>query len=368
LAAVGQTLWTALLVGGLAAVCIRQTAPAHGDDFVQDYVSAKALLAGEPSYQDGDALRAQYGFGPAGQPVPHNPHPPLAVVLAVPFAPFPFPTAFLAYQVVQVLCLATAWTLACRAFARGGWLAASLGGLVGMWSPVWQGLDWGQPVGFVALTTVALWLAARGEPRPGIAGGLLALACCLRPFYAIVLAVAVRWPLRRWLIEGLVAVAVAAALFAVVRLSPVSWVRTGSAVGETFADQCGSIPGVLRLTGLAGLWCYALGFAGVAVARWRGAGIDPCVAAALVLGLLTYPLAWFHYDAALVPVLVWVVATAHARGRTPALFLTALYVALRMLPNMVGNELAQQWAQVTARGALFVAIVLAARPARATPA
>ena len=114
--------------------------------------------------------------------MPHNPHPPLAVVLAVPFAPVAFPTAFLAYQVAQVLCLAVTWTIACRTFARGGWLAASLGGLVGLWSPVWQGLDWGQPVGFVALATVSLWLAARGDPRSGVAGGLLALACCLRPF------------------------------------------------------------------------------------------------------------------------------------------------------------------------------------------
>jgi hypothetical protein len=100
---------------------------------------------------------------------------------------------------------------------------------------------------------------------------------------------------------------------------------------------------------------------GIAVARWRGAPTDPSLAAAFVLGLLTYPLAWFHYDVALIPVLVWVVTMAHARGHSRALFLTALYVALRMVPNMAGNELAQQWLQVAARAFLLMAVVIVAR-------
>src|SRR5262245_14303444 len=109
LPAVGQVLWTALLLGAVAAVCIRQSAPAHGDDFVQDYVSARAFLAGEPPYQDAAGLRERFGFLPHGQPLPLNPHPPLAILLVVPFAVFPFATAFLAHQVVQVVCLSLAW-------------------------------------------------------------------------------------------------------------------------------------------------------------------------------------------------------------------------------------------------------------------
>jgi len=361
LPAVGQVLWTAALLGAVAAFCIRQSAPANGDDFVQDYVSARAFLAGEPPYQDAAGLRERFGFPPHGQPLALNPHPPLAVLLVVPFAAFPFSTALLAYQVVQVVCLAWAWNGACRTFARGGWLAATFGGLVGAWSPVWQGLDWGQPVGFVALATLLLWRAARGSPPAGIAGVTLALACCLRPFYAIVLASAVRWPLRRWFLEGIAAVAIAALIFAVARLSPLEWVKNGSAVGEQFATQCGSIPGVLGLTGLKGLICYGLAAIGVAVACWRSAPADTTLAAAFVLGLLTYPLAWFHYDVALIPVLVWVVATAHALGQSRALFLTALYVALRMVPNMAGNESAQQWLQVAARACLFAAVLFVAR-------
>src|SRR5262245_55199976 len=159
LPAVGQVLWTALLLGAVAAVCIRQSAPAHGDDFVQDYVSARAFLAGEPPYHDAAGLRERFRFLPHRPPLPLHPHPPLALPLAVPFAVSPVATALLAHQVRQVVCLSLTWNGACRTFARGGWVAATLGGAIGAWSPVWQGLDWGQPVGFVALTTLLLWRA-----------------------------------------------------------------------------------------------------------------------------------------------------------------------------------------------------------------
>jgi hypothetical protein len=368
LPAVGQVLWTAVLLGAAATVCIRQSVSANGDDLVQDYVSARVFLAGEPPYQDAPGLRTRYGFPPFGQPLPLNPHPPFAVLLVVPFASVAFSTALLAYQIVQVLCLAWAWNGACRTFARGGWLAATLGGPFGAWSPVWQGLDWGQPVGFVALATLLLWRVGRGSHGYGLAGVTLALACGLRPFYAIVLATAVRWPFRRWVVEGVAAIAVAALIFAITRLSPLVWLKNGSAVGDQYATQCGSIPGILGLTGLKGLVCYGLAAMVVAVARWRGAPTDPSLAAAFVLGLLTYPLAWFQYDVALISVLVWVVARAHARGQSRALFLTAIYVALRMVPNMAGNELAQQWLQVAARTLLLAAVIIVAREPETVPA
>jgi hypothetical protein len=112
------------------------------------------------------------------------------------------------------------------------------------------------------------------------------------------------------------------------------------------------------------MWFYAATVAGVAVARRVGAGVDACVAAGLVFGLLTYPLAWFHYDAALIPVLVWMVTTAHARGRTPAVIAAALFVALRAVPNMQGDQRLQQWFQVAARALLGAGVLMAAWPGR----
>jgi hypothetical protein len=357
-------LWTSILIGGLATVCVGKSA-AHGDDLVQDYVSARAGIAGEPPYQDAAELRERFGFPPAGQPVSRNPHPPVSILLVAGVAWLPFPTALLVYQVVQVLALGVTWKGACRMFARGGWGAATLGGALGLWAPVWQGLDWGQPIGIVAATSLLLWQLARANPRPGFSGAALGFACSLRPFNAIVVATAVRWPVRRLLFEALAAIAVVAVLFAIVRLSPLKWLRAGEMVGETFADQCGSIPGLLGLMGLLGMACYAIAFAGVATARWRGVEIDTCFAAALVFGMLAYPLAWFHYDVALIPVLVWVVARAHARQRSTALFAVAIYLALRAVPNIVGHQVLQQWLQVAGRSALAAAVLMTARQVRA---
>jgi len=364
--AAARVVWTAALLGGVAAICIGRSA-GQGDDFVQDYIGGRLWLSGEPPYQDMAAMRERFGFQPAGQPVARNPHPPLAVLLAVPFAWLPFESAFLAYQVTQVLCLAWAWNGACRTFARSGWGPATLGGLLGVWSPVWQGLDWGQPVGFVAATALVLWRSARGGVGPAAAGAGLGAACCLRPFFAVVAATAARWRLGELARAAIAAAAVSLLLFALVRLSPVTWLRAGAAVGDTFSNQCGSVPGLLHLGGLAGLWCYAAVAAGVAVARRAGAGIDACAAAALVFGLLTYPLAWFHYDTALIPVLVWLVATAHARGRFPAILAAALFLAMRAVPNMYGDQRLQQWLQVAARATLGLGVLAATVRSRSAP-
>jgi hypothetical protein len=359
----GRVVWTATLLGGVSALCIGRSA-GQGDDFVQDYIGGRLWLNGEPPYQDMPAMRERFGFQPAGQPVARNPHPPLAILLAAPFAWLPFESAFLAYQVAQVLCLAWAWNASCRTFARGGWGPATLGGLLGVWSPVWQGLDWGQPVGFVAVTALLLWRAARGGAGPAVAGAALALACGLRPFFAVVAATAARWPAGAVGRAILAAGATTLALFAAVRLSPIDWLRNGAGIGHTFTDQCGSVPGLLGLGGLTGMWFYAATVAGVAVARRVGVGVDACVAAGLVFGLLTYPLAWFHYDAALSPVLVWLVATAHARGRTPAVIAAALFVALRAVPNMQGDQRLQQLFQVAARALLGAGVLMAVWPGR----
>jgi hypothetical protein len=351
-----QALITAGLIGGLAALAVGQSA-AHGDDLVQDYVSARAWLAGEYAYQDAAELRERFGFPPAGQHVGRNPHPPLSVVLGAPFAWLPFETALPIYQSFQVLLLALAWHLGCHIAGCAGWPAAAAGGLLGLWSPVWQGLDWGQPVGAIALFATLLWLLARRQPAWGLSGLVLGLACALRPFFAIVAAAGVVWPARRIVVEMVAAVLAAGCVFAVVGLSPLEWLRAAAAVGDTFTGQCGSVPGVLGIGGLLGMAFFGVAFIAVALARWRGADVDGTVALALSVGLLTYPLAWFQYDVALIPVALWVAVTAHRRNCSPALWGAMAYVALRAVPNMHGREHLQQWLQVMARAALVGAVL-----------
>ena len=202
-----------------------------------------------------------------------------------------------------------------------------------------------------------LWLLARREPVWGLSGMVLGLACTLRPFFAIVAAAGAVWPARRIVIEVVAAVVAAGSVFGVVGLSPLEWLRAAAAVGDTFTGQCGSVPGVLGIGGLPGMAFFGAAFIAVALARWRGADADSTVALALSAGLLTYPLAWFQYDVALIGVALWVAITAHQRNCSPALWGAVAYVALRAVPNMHGREQLQQWLQVIARAALMGAVL-----------
>jgi hypothetical protein len=159
------------------------------------------------------------------------------------------------------------------------------------------------------------------------------------------------------IMEMVAAVLAAGCVFAVVGLSPLEWLRAAAAVGEVFTGQCGSVPGVLGIGGLPGMAFFGAAYVTVALARWHGADADSTVSLALSTGLLTYPLAWFQYDVALIPVALWVAVTAHTRNCSPALWGAVAYAALRAVPNMHGHEQLQQWLQVIARAALVGAVL-----------
>ena len=350
-----RILLTAVLLGAAAAWSLSDP-KAHGDDLVQDYLSARAWLRGEDPYQDLVEMRRREGFPPnGGEPLHHNPHPPLAVLLTAPFAWLPFPRALLAVQGLQVLALAIAWNWAWRRFGRGGWAEAAAGGLLGLWSPVWQGLDWGQPVGLIALGTAGLWaLAARGAPAS--CGAALGALCTLRPFFAIVSAAGMAWPVRSILVAGLAAGLAAGGVFALAGVAPWDWLRA-SMVASRYTAECGSLPGVLGVGTAGGVALYLGAWLALTVARRRGLSADATVALAMGAGLLTYPLAWFQYDVALVPVLVWLLVRAHERNSRAALLALALFVMIRAVPNLGAGSLAQMWGQVIGRAVLLAGLV-----------
>src|SRR5262245_23506589 len=157
-----------------------------GEDLVQDYVSARALLAGEDPYQPLQPLREQMGL-----PTPdrftmkaeRNPHPPMSVLLATPVAWLPFERAYPVVRVIQIVLLAIGWVWGSSIAGVRSLPWSVVGGLVlGVWPPVWGGLDWGQPTGLIALLSVSLFYLA-GTRRPATCGVLLAIACLVRPFY-----------------------------------------------------------------------------------------------------------------------------------------------------------------------------------------
>src|SRR5262249_57562686 len=103
--------------------------------------------------------------------------------------------------------------------------------------------------------------------------------------------------------------------------------------------------------------------------RWGGLGTDTTAALVAVVALLVYPLAWFQYDTALVPVLGWLAARIAATGNRVALWGMLVYLVARSVPDMVttsGGQGLVEWLarntnglQVTARTVLLGAVIAA---------
>lgn len=344
---------------------------AHGDDLVQDYVSARALLDGLSPYRPLDELRERVGIPPRPDHVMvrTNPHPPGAVLLTVPFAGADFGAALDRVRLAQLAALAAAWALVYSLVAppMPGWMWGVLGGAFGVWAPVWQGLDWGQPVGVLALAAAVVWALGRA-PWPLAFGLVLGLACTVRPFFAINCVVAVGWTRRQQLTALAGALVGGLAPFAAVGIAPWEWYRLASEAGA-YVEGCGSLPGVLGLGTGAGVLMYAAAFGVLAALRWRGLSADGTLALAAVAAMLTYPLAWFQYDVSLIPVVAWVAVTAHRTDSRFALLAVVLFVAARAVPDIIPDTggwadvvgRAKGWVQVAARGVLLSGTVAAVR-------
>lgn len=346
---------------------------ARGDDLVQDYVSARAWLDGESPYQPLNRLRERAGFEPQRDDVMvrHNPHPPGAVLLTVPFARLDFEDALRAVRTAQLAALALAWAVGYRLFAPpvSWWKWAAAGGLFGLWTPVWQGLDWGQPVGFLALAVAGIWTLGRAE-RPGWFGLALGLACTVRPFVALLAVVAAGWPRNQAAVALFAALVGGLLPFALTGTSPWEWLGLATAAGA-YVEGCGSLPGVLGLGTPGGVVLFGLAGVVLGYLRWRGLDADATAALAATVAMLTYPLAWFQYDVSLVPVVAWVAARVGRSGHRLAFLGLAVFLLLRTVPDIIAepggsglaNALARNkgWLQVAARSALLLAVVAASR-------
>lgn len=351
---------------------------AHGDDLVQDYVSARALVEGASPYLPLDDLRARAGFPPRPDHVMvrFNPHPPGAVLLTVPVARLDFGAALDAVRLTQLAALAAAWAVCWRlAGAPVAWWAwALVGAGFGVWAPVWQGLDWGQPVGVLALAAAAIWALGRA-PRPVAFGVVLGAACTVRPFFAISCVVAMKWTPRQQLAAFAGALVGGLVPFALVGVTPWGWYRLASEAGH-YVEGCGSLPGVLGLGTGAGVLLYAAAAGTLAAWRWKGLSADATLALAAAAAMLTYPLAWFQYDVSLIPVVAWLAAAGHRADSRAALLAVAVFVAARAVPDVIADTgtwadavgRAKGWVQVAARAVLLAGVVVAVRATRCASA
>ena len=339
--------------------------PGNGVDLVQDYAAARVWLDGDDPYMPLNHLRARMGLGPVHETVKvaHNPHPPGAILATVPVAWIDdFLVALRVLELLQLACVAVAWTWV-RTFVPhppSGWKWAAAGGLFGLWAPLWQGASWGQPDGMLALAVVALWWTGRTD-RVLLFGLVLGLACSVRPFFGIAAVVAIGWPLARMIVAGAMATAAVATPFALCRVWPWDWYRVASEAGA-YVPECGSLPGVLGLSSQVGVFLYVLAVGALIAARLTGLSVDATVAAGLTLALITYPLAWFHYDVALIPVAAWVIFRVVESGDRVGRLAVASYLALRTVPDLEPGRPVATWVQLVDEhqnaGQLFARIVL----------
>jgi hypothetical protein len=334
---VATSLFTGALVLG-ACQLVLPVSKTNGEDWVQDYLSARALLRGEDPYQDLPAMRRAAGIpSTATDPVPVNPHPPGAFLWLLPLGAMDYPASFLTLRVLNGLALGFAWNGAWVVFARPGgrawWGLAAAGGAFGFWGPVYQGFDFGQPSGLLALAALGLWVALRGGGpfRHGLA---LGLACSVRPFFFILSAAGMTGGPRRIGTSAAGFVLGFGFPFLVVGTTPWGWWLESASHSGGYTHLMGTLPGILGLRTGPAVGLYLAAWAALIGIRQRR-GPDDVVALGLAAVLWVYPLAWYHYDTIFVAGVVWILAEADRRAGRAAVWLLVGYLLLRTPPSVL---------------------------------
>jgi hypothetical protein len=164
-------------------------------DFSQEWLSGRNFRAGRPVYSpQGEALFTHTGYrserdrGEAGWMVPWNAHPPVSILIALPFTRLPYEDAHFAWNLAMLGAFLAALVLALR-FRRAPfhvfdclWLLAML---VCCFPLLTQAVQ-GQLNGILVLLAVLAWAADRCE-LDGMAGALIGAAAAVKIIPAFLL-------------------------------------------------------------------------------------------------------------------------------------------------------------------------------------
>ena len=185
--------WIGLLLGLFLAVSnlrlIGQSLQApytYYKDFSYDYISARAVLAGDDPYADAQTLtRRHLAESPVDIPDHPSSHTPLSIVLVAPLAAtLAYPEAAVVWCLLEAaLILASALLVGRFHLARRGgalWLGALATTLLFFaWGPVKDELGNGQWTMLLLLLLLGAWLALRAG-REGLGGLALGLALAVK--------------------------------------------------------------------------------------------------------------------------------------------------------------------------------------------
>lgn len=291
-------------------------------DFGLDYVSTKALLAGQDPYQPMRHLVIQYlHVSPAYVArtiVPGaSPHPPFMFLLHAPFALLPYRWAGISWLLVSAACVVGATFL----FGRSREWSARTSGLIGVGAlalPVIQkDLAFGQVNGELLLLLVIAWRSAVAEKEEA-SGLAIGIAAALKVFPIFLLGYFLFRRRLRIVLVGAVTFFVLTALgFALAGLHSVGeYIHKGSSFGLSY---WGSAPTNIGWWGLARRWLSknmwtpnagvtvvgtmvaAFGAVFISVVAFRGhEGRDPFWWAVGAM-LVAWPVVWDHYYVVALP-------------------------------------------------------------------
>lgn len=295
------------------------------EDFMQDYVSARAWRDGEDPTASTASLTERY-MGSAwliyseASEEQRNPHSPLHLALVLPLSFFSYTTARIAWTLLEALLFVTSIFWIARALGIRRLHAVAVG-LTMLAIPIVQkDLMFGQSNAITLFLLTCSWLLLRRD-HDITAGAVLGLAVAFR-LYPVFLVIALAKLGRRRAIAAQLGVAGALTVagFLVYGTVPIS---------ENF-EQWRAAPMSLSLIAIPYRW--------FASSQWRSAavidapGIIPVIVAGLVLlcvvmawrsvrrddvdsfwnatpwMLLAVPLSWEHYGVLLVPLLLLIVA------------------------------------------------------------
>lgn len=333
-------------------------------DFAQEWLSAKNYWAGMPVYADQkETLRQHLDLTLVKTEliIRHNAHPPVAVLLTLPFGKLGYEDAMTVWNVATFALFLVAVALVVRElrmpFAALSLLPATA--IVVGCFPVFFQLAEGQLNCLLAFLLTLGWVADRRD-RQVLAGACVGAAAAIKliPLFLLVYFVAARrWRAAIALIATFVALNGAAA--AVLGLDAFRFYITEVVPGVADRFQTST-----RNSSIAGFWRrlfdphpevrmialahqplaakaigYALNAVVVAAAAWVAWRADSVVsrdkafAVAVVAMLLVAPLTWAHYFLLLVlPLcLVWM----RTRGVLPRILMWVVFLVL-LLPDNIG--------------------------------
>lgn len=345
------------MVWGYLLVC-RVAPPKDGrlNDFVQEWTSAKNYFAGMPIYQNlGESVAHHLGPQYAESlSLDYNAHPPVAVMMALPFGQVDFRTASVIWN---ILCLVSLAATLAMIFSRYG-CGYSFWGLLPVVAVLLPSSPLAHHVILVQINLILLglitaaWLADRNR-HPWLSGTLVAFAASIKLFPAFLFLYFIARRQWRSLVAGLVTVvglhATAMMLFGahsfqtyVSTVVPTvghqfraGW-QNASLLGlfsKLFGNSNDAIIPLWTAPSLAPLLFILCGL-GIAIVLFRKAWqaqsreqTDQAMMACVIGMVLLSPVAWHHYFLLLIlPLLVlWPRLYAHPARRVCLVGLVILF-------------------------------------------